>query len=74
MSRVFRSSLPIAASPAVARRHYGHKPGFEWWRTRKLAIEEGWTRAELIAYENNPSHFQIEDPLANMSHRFELPK
>lgn len=54
--------------------HYGHKPGFEWWRTQQIAREQGWTREQLIEYENNPSHYQIEDPLANLSHRFEMPR
>jgi len=54
--------------------HYGHKPGYEWWRTQQMAREQGWTREQLIEYENDPSHFQIEDPLANLSHRFERPR
>jgi len=54
--------------------HYGHKPGYEWSRTQQMAREQGWTRERLIAYENDPSHFQIEDPLANLSHRFEKPR
>lgn len=52
---------------------YGHKPGFEWWRTQELARAEGWTREEIIEYENDPDHYQIEDPSANRGHQFELP-
>lgn len=51
---------------------YGHKPGYEWWRTQQLAREAGWTRAKLIEYENEPSHYQIEDPSANRGHLYEL--
>ncbi len=54
--------------------HFGHIPGFEWWRTRDRARAEGWSRQEVIEYENDPSHFQIEDPASNMSHRHEMPR
>jgi hypothetical protein len=53
---------------------YGHKPGFEWWRTQQIARSEGWTRQELIDYENDWTHYQIEDPLSNMSHLYEMPR
>lgn len=53
---------------------YGHRPGFEWWRTRIRAREEGWTRQELIEYENDPSHYRIENRGSNRSHQFEQPK
>lgn len=54
--------------------HYGHKPGFEWWRTKQRAREEGWTREQLIEFENDWTHYQIEDPIPNMSHRYEMPR
>jgi RHS repeat-associated protein len=50
---------------------YGHVPGKEWWRTQKTAREEGWSRQQVIEHENNPSHYQIEDPSSNRSHAFE---
>jgi hypothetical protein len=53
---------------------YGHKPGHEWWRTQERARSEGWTRKQVIEHENNPSHYRIEDPSTNRSHRFEKPK
>jgi RHS repeat-associated protein len=53
--------------------NYGHKPGFEWWRTQERAQAEGWTREEIIEYENDPTHYQIEDPLSNQSHAYEMP-
>ncbi len=54
--------------------HYGHKPGFEWWRTQQSARTDGWSRQQVIEYENDPTHYQIEDPASNMSHLFELPR
>lgn len=54
--------------------HYGHKPGFEWWRTQQLARQEGWTREQVIEFENDWTRYQIEDPLSNMSHLFEMPR
>ena len=53
---------------------YGHQPGYEWWRTQQIAREQGWTRQQLIEYENDASHFQIEDPASNRSHAFEMPR
>jgi hypothetical protein len=52
---------------------YGHKPGFEWWRTQQTARAQGWTRQDLIEYENDPNHYQIEDPSANRSGRYQRP-
>lgn len=49
----------------------GHKPGYEWRCTQKKAREEGWTRKQVIEYENDPSHYQIEDRSSNRSHRYE---
>lgn len=54
--------------------HYGHKPGFEWFRTQQTAREECWSRRDVIEFENDPTHYQIEDPASNMSHRYEMPR
>ncbi|MFC8275683.1 HNH/ENDO VII family nuclease [Streptomyces sp. NPDC057271] len=59
--------------PARGPFHYGHKPGFEYWRSRDMAAAKGWTREQFIAYENNPNHYQIEDPANNLSHKYEQP-
>ncbi|SIS11731.1 HNH/ENDO VII family nuclease [Williamsia sterculiae] len=53
---------------------YGHKPGMEHWRIVEKAREEGWTRQELVEYENNPDLYEIEDPAANRSHAYEVPR
>ncbi|MFJ5120885.1 GH-E family nuclease [Kitasatospora sp. NPDC088548] len=57
--------------PASGPFHYGHKPGFEYWRSRDMAAANGWTRDQFIEYENDPSHYQIEDPYNNLSHQYE---
>lgn len=54
--------------------HYGHMPGYEFWRTKETASTEGWTRPQMIDYENDWTHYQIEDPHSNMSHVFEKPR
>jgi len=59
--------------PASGPYHFGHLPGFEYWRNRDLAIQLGWTRVEFIQFENDPNHYQVEDPTNNMSHRYEQP-
>jgi hypothetical protein len=53
---------------------FGHVQGQEWWRTRDLAIQQGWTRQQLIEYCNRPEMYQIEDAPGNMGHAFELPR
>ncbi|GAA4174173.1 GH-E family nuclease [Gryllotalpicola koreensis] len=53
---------------------YGHVPGYEWWRTQQIARGSGWSRRDVIEYENNPDHYQIENPSSNRSHIYELPR
>jgi hypothetical protein len=57
--------------PKTGPYHFGHKPGFEWWRTRDRARAEGWTREQVVEHENNPDIYQIEDPASNVSHEHE---
>jgi hypothetical protein len=38
-----------------------------------LARTEGWSREQVIEYENNPSIYQIEDPMSIQSHLYEMP-
>ncbi len=52
---------------------YGHRPGFEFRRRQQIARDEGWTRQQLIEYENDPSYYRIEDPSSNRSHLYEMP-
>ncbi len=51
--------------------HVGHKPGYEWRCLKAKALDLGWTLQELKAAYNNPAHLQIEDPLSNLSHKYE---
>lgn len=54
---------------------YGHRPDYTWWETQERAREEGWTRQQIIEYENDPTHYQIEDPSSNRSNLFnDLPR
>jgi HNH/ENDO VII superfamily nuclease len=52
----------------------GHVSGQEWWRIRDMAIQQHWTREQLIDYCNQPEFYQIEDAPGNLSHKFELPR
>ena len=53
---------------------YGHKYGHEHRRLKAEAKVRGMTQKEFNDYINkNPQFFQIEDPISNMSHRFEKP-
>jgi hypothetical protein len=54
--------------------NFGHVQGQEWWRVRDMAIQQNWTRQQLIEYCNRPEMYQIEDAPGNMSHAFELPR
>jgi hypothetical protein len=53
---------------------YGHRPGVEWWRTKLIARDQSWTRKEVIEYENDPSHYQIENRSSNRSRKYEQPR
>jgi HNH/ENDO VII superfamily nuclease with conserved GHE residues len=64
----------LAVIPKDGHFHYGHKEGFEWWRTQQQARAEGWDRQQVIEYENDPSHYEIQDPVANLSHQYEEPR
>jgi hypothetical protein len=59
--------------PASGPFHYGHRPGFEYRRNREMARLKGWSRKEFVEFENDPSHYWIEDPYNNMSHQYEMP-
>jgi uncharacterized protein RhaS with RHS repeats len=49
----------------------GHKTGQEWWKRKEMHKEKGSTRKEVIEEENNPDLYQIQDPKANRSHKYE---
>jgi len=49
----------------------GHKPGYEWRCIQAKAVENSWTREQLIEYANDPTLYQIEDRSSNRSHKYE---
>lgn len=60
--------------PITGQFHIGHVFGKEWWRLRDQSVAEGWSRARLNDELNDPDLYQIEDPIENMSHRWEMPR
>ena len=56
----------------IGKYDLGHKPGHEFWRERDRAMELGWTQKQFNDYMNNPDFYQIEDPINNRSHRYEM--
>jgi len=62
---------PNTGKAIVGNYDLGHKPGYEYRCTKTKALAQGWTMAEVVAYENDPSHLQIEDPSSNQSHEYE---
>lgn len=64
---------PNTGKAIVGNYDVGHKPGYEYRCTKQKAIAQGWTMEEVAAYENDPSHLQIEDPSSNRSHQHEAP-
>ncbi|WP_162803092.1 GH-E family nuclease [Ornithinimicrobium avium] len=62
---------PNTGQSIVGKPDIGHKPGYEWRCTQAKARHEGWSRQQLIDYENDPSHYQLEAPSSNRSRAFE---
>lgn len=54
--------------------HLGHKYGKEFWRLRDEAMKNGLTQKEFNDLLNDPSLYQIERPINNFSHLFEMPR
>ncbi len=55
--------------------HYGHIRGHEHWRLVEDAKDEGLSQKEFNDLINcHPEWFLIEDPISNMSHKFEMPR
>jgi hypothetical protein len=56
-----------------ATHHFGHKPDSEYRRLMQM-IEDNpgrFTHQEILNEYNNPSHYDVESPPANVSHGFE---
>jgi hypothetical protein len=59
---------PIDGTPDL-----GHKSGSEFWRLKAKAEAEGLSQKQFNDRMNNPDLYQLEEPSANRSHRFEKP-
>lgn len=49
----------------------GHKPGNEFRKHQKSAMERGITRKQFLYEHNNPDHYRSELPSSNRSHKGE---
>ncbi|QHI74021.1 HNH/endo VII family nuclease [Aminipila terrae] len=65
---------PNTGMPIEGKYDLGHKPGNEFWREKAKAQSEGLTQKEFNDRMNNPDYYQIEDPISNRSHKYEMPK
>ena len=50
------------------------KTGNEFWREKAKAEAEGLTQKQFNDRMNNPDLYQLEDPISNRSHQYELPR
>ena len=58
--------------PITGKYDLGHVYGHEFWRERDRAMALGWSQKQFNDYMNNPKFYQIEDPISNRSHKFEM--
>lgn len=58
--------------PITGKYDLGHVYGHEFWRERDRAMSLGWSQKQFNDYMNNPKFYQIEDPISNRSHKFEM--
>jgi len=63
---------PNTKLPIHGKYDLGHVPGHEFWRERDRAMSLGWSQKKFNDYMNRPEFYQIEDPLSNRSHKFEM--
>lgn len=68
-----RRAQPTTPSFVKSPFDFDDGSGHGWWRTQVLAREQGWSRRDVIEFENDPTRYQIEDPSSNRSRRFDLP-
>jgi RHS repeat-associated protein len=65
---------PNTFKPIEQKPHFGHKYGKEHRRLVKEAESRGMSQKDFNDWVNDhPDWFQLEDPVSNMSHRFEKP-
>ena len=61
------SGVPYAGPPDI-----GHRAGFELWKMKALAGQNGLTQQEFNEMMQDPEFYQYENPATNRSHCFEL--
>jgi RHS repeat-associated protein len=64
---------PNTLKPIEGKPDLGHRYGHEHRRERAKAEAEGLSQGEFNERMNDPSFYQLEDPVSNRSHRYEKP-
>jgi len=64
---------PNSGIPFDGPADLGHVPGFELWKMKALAAQNGLTQQEFNELMQDPDFYQYENPATNRSHCFELP-
>ncbi len=64
---------PYTQEPIQGTPHLGHLPDYKKSTADKMSDAYGISRRERYEWEQEPSHYQLEDGLENSSHRNEVP-
>ncbi len=64
---------PYTQEPIQGTPHLGHLPDYKKSTADKMSDAYGISRRERYEWEQDPSHYQLEDGLENSSHRNEVP-
>jgi len=65
---------PNTRQPFDGKPDMGHKPGYEFWREKARAKDEGLTQKQFNDRMNDPNKYHLEDPVSNRSHKYEQKK
>lgn len=65
-----KSATDGTSIPVKGSFDFGHGPAFQWKDTRIEATLEGWTRKQVIDYENTASHYRVETQAGNRSNLY----
>jgi hypothetical protein len=63
--------IPTRIEPLTGGYDLGHTPQFKFSIDQAKAKAEGWSREDWRDYQNDPEHYQVEDPSSNRSHKWE---
>jgi hypothetical protein len=58
----------------VGKPDFGHQPLYEFKTTQQMADQYGLSRREVVEWENDPKHLQLEGASSNRGHQFEDPR